>query len=104
MYLPNLLTSGASQGCLANNLKTKFCGARFNTFTDATENAAICGKYLKNKIIFIEFFLQLYQIIGISDCMAPFTVGIHTVATTDPDFATSMGANGVCLNYSQRPC
>jgi len=72
--------TGASQGCLSNNLKTKFCGARFNTFTDATENAAIC------------------------DCMAPFTVGIHTVATTDPDFATSMGANGVCLNYSQRPC
>ena len=60
IYLPSLLLSGASQGCLSNNLKTKFCGARFNTFTDATENAAICGKYLKNKIIFIEFFFYNY--------------------------------------------
>ena len=59
MYLPNLLTSGASQGCLANNLKTKFCGARFNTFTDATENAAICGKYLKIKIYFHRIFFTI---------------------------------------------
>jgi len=72
--------SGASQGCLSNTLKTKFCGGRFNTFIDATENAAIC------------------------DCTAPFTVGIHTVAGSDPDSAMSLGANGVCLNYSQKPC
>ena len=42
--------------------------------------------------------------IGISDCTAPFTVGIHTVAGSDPASATSLGANGVCLNYSQKPC
>ena len=75
----------------------------FNAFFSAFSSRSLReGK--KMHLLIRVFFLQLYQIIGISDCMAPFTVGIHTVATTDPDFATSMGANGVCLNYSQRPC
>ena len=37
---------GSSLTCRSNNLVNRYCGAKFNPFTGADQNAVVCGKFM----------------------------------------------------------
>ena len=39
---------GSSLTCRSNNLVNRYCGAKFNPFTGADQNAVVCGKFMGN--------------------------------------------------------